>query len=161
MQAGKPMNRSVKPSDFELEHFLPYRLSLLTNTVSAGIAQAYRHRHDISVTEWRVMAVLGRYPGLTASEIVERTAVDKVAISRAVKRLSGRNFIERIADPADRRRMRLHITTGPGGRVLGNVIPLAQRYEEDLLETLSGEEKRVLGIALKKLLTRARELNAG
>ena len=78
------MNRSARPSEFELEHFLPYRLSLLTNTVSDGIAQAYRQRHDISVTEWRVMAVLGRYPGLTASEIVERTALDKVAISRAV-----------------------------------------------------------------------------
>lgn len=154
------MNRSARPSEFELEYFLPYRLSLLTNTVSDGIAQAYRQRHEISVTEWRVMAVLGRYPGLTASEIVERTAVDKVAISRAVKRLSSKNLIERKPDPADRRRMRLHITTGPGSKVLEDVIPLAQRYEDDLLEMLSEAERQALGITLKKLQARARVLNA-
>ena len=30
------------PAGFELENFLPYRLSLLTNTVSQGIAHSYR-----------------------------------------------------------------------------------------------------------------------
>ena len=42
---------------FELDEFLPYRLSLLTNTVSAGIARSYRDQYEISVTEWRIMAV--------------------------------------------------------------------------------------------------------
>jgi len=42
----------------ELEQFLPYRLSVLANTVSQGIARGYRERHDISVTEWRILAVL-------------------------------------------------------------------------------------------------------
>ena len=63
---------------FELENFLPYRLSVLTNTISQGIAAAYRDRYGISVTEWRILAVLGRFPGLTASEVVEKTAMDKV-----------------------------------------------------------------------------------
>ena len=33
------------------------------------------------------MAVLGRFPGLTAAEVTERTAMDKVQVSRAVARL--------------------------------------------------------------------------
>ena len=90
-------------SMFELEHFVPYRLSVLTNTVSEGIAQSYRDTYDISVTEWRILAVLGRYPGLTASEIVERTAMDKVAISRAVKNLVERKLLRRATDSNDRR----------------------------------------------------------
>ena len=96
---------------FELDEFLPYRLSLLTNTVSAGIARSYRDQHQISVIEWRIMAVLGRYPGLTAKEIGERTAMDKVAISRAVKSLVERRLLERVTDPEDRRRM--HLLGGP------------------------------------------------
>ena len=52
---------------FDLQNFLPYRLSLLTNTVSQGIAAAYRDRFGISVTEWRILDVLGRFPGQTAS----------------------------------------------------------------------------------------------
>ena len=83
------MQTQTKPSTdaFELEHFLPYRLSLLANTVSQGIAAGYRDAHGISVTEWRILAVLGRYPGLAAFELAERTAMDKVAIHRAVKSL--------------------------------------------------------------------------
>ena len=74
---------SVNPTDFRLEEYLPYRLSLLSNTVSQGIADRYQRDHDISVTEWRVIAVLGRFPGQTASEVVKRTAMDKVTVSRA------------------------------------------------------------------------------
>ena len=74
---------AVCPTQFRLEDYVPYRLSLLSNTVSQGIAHRYQQDHDVSVTEWRVIVVLGRYPGSTASEVVERTAMDKVTISRA------------------------------------------------------------------------------
>ena len=33
------------------------------------------------------MAVLGRFPDLSANEVADRTAMDKVAVSRAVARL--------------------------------------------------------------------------
>jgi DNA-binding MarR family transcriptional regulator len=76
----------------ELERFLPYRLSVLSNRLSNAIARSYEQRFQLSVTEWRVIAVLGRFPGLSANEVAERTAMDKVAVSRAVARLleSGR-----------------------------------------------------------------------
>jgi hypothetical protein len=45
----------------ELERFLPYRLSILSNTVSQSIAAEYQDRFELSMTEWRVMAVLGRF----------------------------------------------------------------------------------------------------
>jgi len=45
----------------ELERFLPYRLSILSNRVSQQIAREYQDRFDLSMTEWRVMAVLARY----------------------------------------------------------------------------------------------------
>ena len=50
----------------ELERFLPYRLSVLSNTVSQAIADIYERRFELSITEWRVMAVLGRFEGLSA-----------------------------------------------------------------------------------------------
>ena len=148
------------PSMFELEHFLPYRVSVLTNTVSEGIAQSYRDKYDISVTEWRILAVLGRYPGLTASEIVERTAMDKVAISRAVKNLVERNLLRRATDSNDRRRMRLHITPGHGERVHSEVVPLALKYEKRLLDALNSDEQNALHKAIQKLQARARVLNS-
>ena len=103
---------------FELDGFLPYRLSRLTNTVSEGIARRYRQRYDIGVPEWRVIAVLGSFPGLAASEVAERTAMDKVTVSRAVHRLRDSGLLERRPDADDRRRQRLQLTRSRGREVL-------------------------------------------
>jgi DNA-binding MarR family transcriptional regulator len=146
---------------FELEQFLPYRLSVLTNTVSQGIARSYRERHDIGVTEWRILAVLGRFPGLTASEVTERTAMDKVAISRGVKSLTAKGLLERRTDTGDRRRQRLFITAAKGRRVLDEVIPMARRYEQLLLQPLSVAELATLSALLAKLRSRAESLDSG
>lgn len=146
---------------FELEQFLPYRLSVLTNTVSQGIARSYRERHDIGVTEWRILAVLGRFPGLTASEVTERTAMDKVAISRGVKALAAKGLLERRTDAGDRRRQRLLITAGKGRQVLSEIIPMARQYERLLLQTLSGQELAALTATLLKLQQQAELLRTG
>jgi DNA-binding MarR family transcriptional regulator len=142
---------SVNPTEFRLEEFLPYRLSLLSNTVSQGIAHRYQQDHDISVTEWRTIVVLGRFPGSTASEVVERTAMDKVSISRAVNNLVEKGLLQRRTDPNDRRRLRLYLTREQGKNVLQSIVPLAAAYEIELLESLDAEERDVLNELLNKL----------
>lgn len=142
-----------------LEHFLPYRLSVLANTVSATIASAYAARHDLTVPEWRVMAVLGQEPGLSAAEVVERTAMDKVAVSRAVSRLQRRQRITRRQHPDDRRRSSLELTAA-GLAVYRQVSPAALDFERRLLKALPAREQRALDRALARLLHRARQLAA-
>jgi len=156
---SSPSGGNNAPAEFQLEHFLPYRLSLLTNIVSQGIARSYRDKHDISVTEWRILAVLGRFPGLSASEVVEHTAMDKVAISRGVKSLMERGFLQRKTDRGDRRRRQLFITPGKGQHLLNKVIPLAQKYEQFLLQALGKEETGGFFRTLEKLHQRAREIS--
>lgn len=142
---------SVNPTEFRLEDYLPYRLSLLSNTVSQGIAHSYQKNHEITVTEWRVIVVLGRYPGSTASEVVDRTAMDKVAISRAVRSLMEKDYLQRRTDAADRRRMRMYLTRGRGKKVLESIVPLAAAYETKLLEALDANESAALNGLLDKL----------
>jgi DNA-binding MarR family transcriptional regulator len=156
----KNMSEPFDPVQFELENFLPYRLSLLTNTISQGIAQSYRKNHDISVIEWRILAVLGRFPGLSASEVVERTVMDKVAISRAVKNLEEKGYLERRTDEADRRRQNLFLTADAGQPVLSEVVPLARGYEVALLDTLGRKETENLFSVMAKLQRAAAQLNA-
>src|SRR5438132_151522 len=100
----------VSPPVLDLEQFLPYRLSVLSNTISQAIAREYAQRFDLSVTEWRVIAVLGRYRGVSASEVAERTAMDKVAVSRAVNRLIESGRVKRDTHGDDRRRSVLALT---------------------------------------------------
>lgn len=145
---------------FRLERFVPYRLSVLSNTVSEGIAQTYRDEFGLSVTEWRVIAVIGRYPGLSASEVVERTAMDKVAIHRAVKRLEERGLVQRDEHATDRRRRSLSLSPDAGLPVFEEIVPRARRYEEALLADLDERELAQFGRLLGRLEARARALAA-
>lgn len=134
----------------DLEHFLPYRLSVLSNRVSGAIARMYSERFGLSVTEWRVIAVLGRYPGLSASEVAQRTAMDKVAVSRAVARLLESGRLQRDTDGDDRRRSVLKLSRA-GYRVLDQVAPMAIAFEKRLLDGISAEERALLFRLLDRL----------
>lgn len=138
-----------------LEDFLPYRLSILSNTVSSTIASTYDKRFGLSIPEWRVIAVLGRFPGLSAVEVAERTLMDKVAVSRAVSKLLKSGRIDRQFADADRRRSILNLTEA-GRAVHDEIAPMALKFEEDLLHGLTEDEIRTLNVLTERLLARAR-----
>ena len=136
-----------------LDDFLPYRLSVLTNRVSGAIARHYSERFNLTVPEWRVMAVLGGTSGLSAREVAARTAMDKVQVSRAVATLMKSKRVQRQADESDGRITRLSLT--PRGRAIyDEIVPLALRLEAVLLSALSKEECRQLSDLLDKLSRR-------
>lgn len=137
-----PIDPAPQP-ELDLEHFLPYRLSVLSNLVSSAIAAIYAERYALGMTEWRVLAVIGPSPGLTASEVVERTAMDKVAVSRAVDRLVKSERISRREDSSDRRRSRLRLTR-QGRAVYAQVVPAALALEQRLLCSLSPADRQEL-----------------
>jgi DNA-binding MarR family transcriptional regulator len=140
-----------------LEGFLPYRLSVLSNTVSSAIAAAYFANFGLSIPEWRVMAVLAANPGLSAAEVTARTAMDKVAVSRAVATLLSAGRLQRTTAPADRRRTHLSLSSA-GVRVYAQVVPMALDYERKLVAPLSKSERATLDRILRVLLGRAVEL---
>ncbi len=140
----------------ELERFLPYRLSILSNTVSQAIAREYAQRFELGVTEWRVIAVLARYDGegLSAREVALRTAMDKVAVSRALARLVAAGRVRRRMHRGDRRRSVLALTAR-GWRIHDAVAPRARAHETALLARLDADERVHLERILDKLLAAA------
>jgi DNA-binding MarR family transcriptional regulator len=147
---ASPAKPQAEHAPLELERFLPYRLSILSNTVSQAIATDYQQRYDLSTTEWRVMAVLARYDRLSAREVAERTAMDKVAVSRALSRLVEAGRVERDTHGEDRRRSVLWLSEA-GWAVHDVVAPLARAHERHLLAKLSEEERVLLLGLLDKL----------
>jgi DNA-binding MarR family transcriptional regulator len=141
----------------ELDRFLPYRLSVLSNTVSTAIAGAYQQRFGLTIPEWRVLAVLAMNPGLSAAEVAQRTAMDKVAVSRAVASLLKHRRIARQTARADRRRSLLKVAPA-GQRVYAQVVPFALAYERALLEPLNARDRAALDRAIRILLGRAIEI---
>lgn len=141
--------------DLILEEFLPYRLAVLSNTVSTTVARAYDKRFNVSIPEWRVIAILGRFPGLSAVEVAERTMMDKVAVSRAVTKLVKNGRIDREFADADKRRSILNLSE-EGQQLHDEIAELALQFERDLMEGFSDDEMVELNKTMERLLARAR-----
>ena len=138
----------------DLDRFLPYRLSVLSNRVSSAIARQYSERFGLTIPEWRVMAVLGGTPDLSARDVAERTAMDKVQVSRAVESLMRARRVARVADREDGRITRLSLT--PKGRAIyDDVVPLALHLEDVFLSALKPEERRHFDALMAKLARQA------
>ena len=140
-----------------LERFLPYRLSILSNRVSRAIAKRYAKTFGLTIPEWRIIAVLGRRPGLTAKEVAEATEMDKVAVSRAVAKLVAAKRVAASADEDDARRQILSLTS-QGESVHARIAPVALDAEKRLLAALEPRERASFEALVDRLLVAAKEL---
>jgi MarR family transcriptional regulator for hemolysin len=74
---------------------------------------------DITRVQWRALKALARSEGLSQVELAEQLDVEPIALGRVIDRLQKSGFVERRADPADRRVWRLYLlpqseqVTGP------------------------------------------------
>ena len=103
------------------------------------------------------MAVLGSHQALSAGEIVARSSMDKVAVSRAIKRLRQAGLLKRDIDGDDRRRAVLRLTDR-GAEVFGHLVPLVLELEERLLQGLSAEERATLLSLMERVRANAAAL---
>jgi DNA-binding MarR family transcriptional regulator len=139
-----------KVKTLTLKEFLPYRLSLLSNRISRSITELYEDKFKLSTAEWRTVAILGEESDLSAAEVAERTAMDKVAISRAVNNLIAQYRLERHFSEDDKRRSVLALSEN-GRKIYEEIVPLALSYETALLDELNEEEQSFLDSILSKL----------
>jgi DNA-binding MarR family transcriptional regulator len=135
---------------FQLEKFLPFRLSVLANRLARRVARAAAGQFQLSAPEWRVIAVLGRFGALPNHQVIELTCLDPVRTSRAVSSLMRKAYINRVETPSDRRRATLELTAS-GTEVFEAMIPLAVEAEEGVLGAASEADRAQLEAILTKL----------
>ncbi len=140
-----------------LNRYLPYRLSILSNKVSSRIAQTYKDKFALSITEWRIMAVLGEYPDVSADEISLKTQIEKSLISRAIGNLLKRSLIQREIAKEDKRRSQIKLSE-TGYDVYSQIVPLSLQYETQLLSCLSRAEQDNLSDLIDRIYLHADRL---
>lgn len=150
-------NKNKHPQILNLERFLPYRLSILSNRISGIIGQTYKDKFALSIVDWRIMAVLGEYPGASADEVSAKIQIEKSIISRAVQKLLTRHLIVREVDQSDRRRQNLSLTI-TGEDVYKQIVPVSYGYEEALLDCFSDEERNTFDALIDRLYTHAEKV---
>ncbi len=139
-------------SDFDLNSFLPYQLSVLAARVSLGFSDLYKQKFGISIPEWRVVAHLSQAGSVSVREIHQRVDMDKSKVSRAATRLETAGYISKKINGNDRRLVELELTQ-KGRDMIAELTPMAQAYEASVLKTLA-DQAPDFRIALNTLLKR-------
>ena len=143
----------------DLSSFLPYRIAVLSESVSQCIAQVYRERFGLTRDEWRVLAALADGGKVKTSAVIASTTLEKMQVSRAVSRMVRDGLLERLPDPDDGRGWLLRLM--PAGRALhAKVVPMVQAREQFLLDALAPQEQQALYQALNTLQERAQQLGS-
>lgn len=138
-------------SEFNLDSFLPYQLSVLAAQVSREFSAVYREKFGISVSEWRVVAHLSQTDEpVSVREVFQKVDMDKSKVSRAATKLESRGYVVKTPNKVDGRLVELKLSAA-GRDLIREMTPIAQEYERRVLAQL-GERDGAFRAALETLL---------
>lgn len=132
-------------------------MSVIAKRFGRSASAFFRRNYGIGVMEWRIACVLGHAPELGASEISERTDMDRAAVSRSLRVLERLGWveIERTGNSTPRKLIRL---TELGRRTRAEVIELSLRRQEAVFSQLDEARVEALRDNLRYLVARTREV---
>lgn len=133
-----------------LSQFFPYQLSRLEQHISQTIAQHYIKGFNLSRMEWRVMATVAMFNSTTAKHICEFTGMEKMQVSRAIKRMQQIDLVEHKMNSQDRRSSQISLTH-TGLELYQKILPLVKKEEQHILSMLTKSEQNQLRHIIDKL----------
>jgi DNA-binding MarR family transcriptional regulator len=89
-------------------------------------------RLELTRAQWRALKATSRQEGLSQTELAELLDMEPIPVGRVIDRLEKTGFVERRADPADRRRWRLYLTP-KAHAVVGEMETIASELRNDAL----------------------------
>ncbi|MEC7488197.1 MAG: MarR family winged helix-turn-helix transcriptional regulator [Pseudomonadota bacterium] len=131
---------------------------VLSNRIDRAFYGEIETRFGITLAEWRVMLTLTSEPGISATEITDRWAMEKMAVNRAVQHLIDQKLVVRARNANDGRRYKLNLTD-KGQELYEKIAPSANRRYGELMSVIDKRESETLIAALRKIIERAEELN--
>ncbi len=143
--------------DLSLQEFLPYRLNNAAERISVALSRIYQSEFGINIAEWRVLAALHERRAVLAKDIVNYTHMDKVRVSRAIKSLEEKGYLQRQTSLSDSRAAELSLTK-KGRELYRVVVPRALEWQKELLEPLSEIDRQELHRILNRLDSRVEEM---
>src|SRR5687767_3391753 len=97
---ARPISKSSCPwlklprsgSGLNVEDFLTFRMNRLSNALRTNLTKAYLEEFELSLPEWRLLALVARFSPLRFSEVTARSAMDKGQVSRTLRVMEKRGL---------------------------------------------------------------------
>lgn len=131
--------------------FLPL-LRELSGTYQAFEVYSSAHVRSLGLTpaQFDIVATLGNTPGMTASELGEKTLITKGTLTGVVDRLVGKKLVRRVAMPSDGRCQIVQLTA-QGERLFARIFPEHLAHMERAFARLSHKELNGMTESLRRL----------
>jgi len=103
-------------------------------------------KFGLTRAQWRAAKVLYHREGLRQTELAEFLEMEPIAVGRVIDRLQAAGFVERRADPRDRRAWRLYVTD-QAKVIVGDMELIARDLRKDATRGIGYEEmQQALGV---------------
>ena len=147
-------------SHLNVEDFLTFRLTRLSNSLRTNLTKPYLEEFGLSLPEWRLLALVARFAPMRFSEVTARSGMDKGQVSRTLRVMATRGLTKTktIKDRTSRSTEALAapvmVSITPKGTSLYKaVLPVARKRQADMLLTLNESERSSLYSIIDKLST--------
>lgn len=154
------INLARTGSNLNVEDFLTFRITRLSNALRTNLTKRYLEEFELSLPEWRLLALVARFAPMRFSEVTSRSSMDKGQVSRTLRVMAKRGLTKMkvIRDRGSRSAEALAAPvmvsiTAKGQALYRSVLPVARKRQVELLTTLNESERRALYSTLDKLFT--------
>ncbi|PJJ82788.1 DNA-binding MarR family transcriptional regulator [Brevirhabdus pacifica] len=140
----------------ELNRFITFRIARLHAKLNIQAAKLLAETAGLSLTQWRIIALLGNMGQCNSSDLVRVSAMDKGLLSRRLKSLVQEGLVVSMVDRSDSRVHPLRLSA-KGRRLFEETLPHTRRRQAAIRASLTDEELETLFTIFEKL-DRAAEL---
>lgn len=133
-----------------LRRFVTYRISRVQAKLNAQASRILQEASGITLTQWRVIALVGAAGQTQSSKLSKEAALDKSLLSRNLKTLIEQGVVQSKTDAGDHRVQILSLT-GKGRAIFEKTLPVTRARQTQLREGLTDEELRVFHKVLDHL----------
>ncbi|MEO9850643.1 MAG: MarR family transcriptional regulator [Reichenbachiella sp.] len=110
-----------------------------------------KNKINITPEQWAILNRLNEHQGLTQNELAKISFKDTANITRMIDKLEDKGFVERRANPSDRRIWKIYITDqGRKGRDL--IEPLAKEVLRKATKNIDSKEVELYNDIAKRII---------
>ncbi|MGH1412595.1 MAG: MarR family winged helix-turn-helix transcriptional regulator [Pelagimonas sp.] len=135
----------------QIEAFFPYRFAVAAERFSRNLMDVYGKSYGLSREEWRLLFLLSQADEIASNELVQRTTLDKVQLSRAAQKLVDKGLITREISPLDRR-VKVYKSTQKGRDLFQEIKPQVDARALEILGAMDETSRQSLQDGMNSLL---------
>jgi DNA-binding MarR family transcriptional regulator len=134
----------------DFESYLPYLVNRVGTALAVDFGRSALARPQLSIADWRLLAVLADRDGQRQIDLAGRTSIDASTLSRAISRLVKRGLVTRARSSTNSREVVVSLTA-KGALLVTQLIPLAIAAERTAIAGVSPRDLAIVRRSLKRM----------